>query len=294
MTPGVILQTRPVGPLPVPSPVQIACSDLVFEYVRGRTVLGGVHCEIGSGRVTALVGPNGAGKSTLLRMMAGLIAPTSGRVTLEPGAKVGVGSDTPSRQSLRDVADIDPTDRARHIAYVAQRSSVAFAFPARQVVAMGRHAVGRDDDAVDRAIGALDLSMVADRPFNTLSAGQQQRVSIARAVAQLSGGDRGRRFLLADEPLAALDPRHVIQSLELFRSLAGEGVGVVLVLHDLTSARRIADEAILLNCGGTLGATGSASEVLTPTVLGPAYGVRFESLSLPGGVRALVPVGAEP
>lgn len=230
------------------------------------------------------MGPNGAGKSTLLRLMAGLLTPTSGRVTLEGG------SDHKGRAE-RDVHSIDPADRARHIAYVAQRSSIAFGFPARQVVRMGLHAIGRDDRAADEAIGMMDVSAFADRPFNTLSAGQQQRVSIARAIAQLTGRDgraRSPRFLLADEPLAALDPRHVAQTLRAFRSLAEAGIGVVVVLHDLSAARWVADEAVLLDEGGTVRDAGPADRVLTPRGLEPAFGIGFDEAEIPGRAPGLV------
>lgn len=306
MTPGVILQTAPPQPrvrgvapasrpVSVPSRVTISLAELSFHYRPGHPVLSGITATLNPQRITALVGPNGAGKSTLLRIMAGLLTPSSGRVTLQTVAAL--------RDSAHDggqeVAHIAPPDRARHIAYVAQRSSIAFAFSARNVVAMGRHALGPDPTAVERAIDMLDLGPVADRPFNTLSAGQQQRVSIARAVAQLTDStatppSREPRFLLADEPLAALDPRHIVQSLDTFRALADQGIGTVLVLHDLTAAGRIADDAILLNCGGTIGASGPAAQVLTPDILGPAYGVRFSSFPIPGSHPALIPLAALP
>ncbi|MCW5769582.1 MAG: ABC transporter ATP-binding protein [Phycisphaeraceae bacterium] len=268
--------------------MSIAFTDLCFGYTRFRPVLSGLTGSVEPGSVTALVGPNGAGKSTLLRLMAGLLAPNSGLVTLKrtSGASTDIAG---------EVARIAPADRARHIAYVAQRSSVAFAFPVRDVVAMGLHAIGPDEHAVAEAIDALDLGPVAARSYNTLSAGQQQRVSIARAVAQLLGREgkapRSPRFLLADEPLAALDPRHVVLALQLFRQLASQGIGIVLVLHDLTIARRIADHAILLECGGTLSRSGDAPSVLTPEVLGPAYGVHFESVRVDDGPPALIPTG---
>ncbi|MBX3366977.1 MAG: ABC transporter ATP-binding protein [Phycisphaeraceae bacterium] len=268
--------------------MSIAFTDLCFGYTRSRLVLSDLSGSVASGSVTALVGPNGAGKSTLLRLMAGLVAPTSGLVTLKRASGA-------SPDFAVDVAQIAPADRARHIAYVAQRSSVAFAFPARDVVAMGLHAIGPDEHAVSQAIDALDLGPIASRPFNTLSAGQQQRASIARAVAQLLGREgkapRSPRFLLADEPLASLDPRHVVLALQLFRQLASQGIGIVLVLHDLTVARRIADHAILLDCGGTLSRSGDAPAVLTPEVLGPAYGVHFESVRVDDGPPALIPTG---
>jgi iron complex transport system ATP-binding protein len=296
------MPARATEQLSVPSRVPISCSDLSFQYLPGRPVLNGVSCAVHPARITALVGPNGAGKSTLLRLMAGLLTPSSGRVTLRTmsvSERTSAAARGIAHHGGQDVAHIAPPDRARHIAYVAQRSSIAFAFSARHVVAMGRHALGSDPAVVEHAIQMLDLGPVADRPFNTLSAGQQQRVSIARAVAQLTDSSstppsREPRFLLADEPLAALDPRHIVQSLDTFRALADRGIGIVLVLHDLTAAGRIADDAILLNCGGTVGASGPAAAVLTPDILGPAYGVRFASLPIPGNPPALIPIAVHP
>ncbi len=239
-----------------------------------RPAVDGVTCEPAPGRVTALVGPNGSGKSTLLRLMLGSIRPSAGSVTIagKPTCRL------PSRQ------------RARSIAYIAQRPDSAFAYCVREVVALGRLALGTgpaaDRRAVDAALEAMELSELADRPLPALSVGQQQRVAIARAIAQLDSSPSPTadhpRVLLADEPIAALDPRHAEQTLAALSQLARTGrdspspLAVVVVLHDLQAASRWADDALLMD-GGRLAANGPASEVLTPNVLGPAFAVRFNS-----------------
>lgn len=263
--------------------VTLACANLAYAYRRAAPLLRTISHAFAPGRVTVLVGPNGAGKSTLLRLLAGLLPPASGSVTL----------------GGRSLADLSPADRARAIAYVPQRPVVAFPFPVRRVVELGRHALPPDPRAVDDALAALDLTPLAQTSFHALSAGQQQRVALARAVAQLdrrvvTPSPDSPRFLLADEPIAALDPRHVVASLGLFRALASRGVGVVLVLHDLTAARRVADDALLLASGGVLDASGPAPAVLTPAALAPAFGVAFAEASLPDGPAALVPTAPLP
>jgi len=138
----------------------------------------------------------------------------------------------------------------------------------------------------------MDVEALADRPFNTLSAGQQQRVSIARAIAQLIGrGSDARhpRFLLADEPLAALDPRHALRTLDALRGLAERGVGVVVVMHDLTASLRLGNEAIAMDARGCIRKQGDASDVLGPGTLEGVFGVEFESVGLGGGSPAIVP-----
>ncbi len=248
-----------------------------YRYPRsaqsGHPAVDGVTCEPTPGRVTALVGPNGSGKSTLLRLMLGSIRPTAGSVTLagKPTCRMA------SRQ------------RARSIAYIAQRPDSAFAYCVREVVALGRLALGTspaaDRRAVEAALEAMELAELADRPLPALSVGQQQRVAIARAIGQLdlTDGDAGHpRVLLADEPIAALDPRHAEQTLAALAALALQSrespspMAVVVVLHDLQAAARWADDAMLMD-RGRLAAFGPASEVLTPNVLGPAFAIRFAS-----------------
>lgn len=264
-------------------PVALACNDVWFEFPGGGRgpVLRGVSAAFESGAVTAVVGPNGAGKSTLLRLLLGVIEPTRGACTLD-----GVATGTMSARA-----------RASRMAYIAQRPALS-GFPVREVVAMGRHAIGRDDGAVERAMEAAGVADLAGRPVNALSAGQLQRVSLARALAQLAGGgERGGRVLLADEPAAALDPRHAVEALALLRGLArggdvtgAQGVAVVVVLHDLNLASRFADRALVLAGDGTVAACDTAERALTPETLRGVFGIGFERVAAAAGA-ALLPTG---
>lgn len=249
-----------------------------FRYPRsGVAALGGVSCAFEPGMVTAIVGPNAAGKTTMLRVLAGVAAPTSGR------ARIGE----------TDLHAVRPIERARRVAYLAQRPTLAAGFTVRQTLALGRYALGPDAGAVERAIAQAEIVDLADRGFHTLSAGQQQRVMLARALAQLDPwGEKTAgpaRFLIADEPTSALDPRHAMRTLGIFRELAARGIGVVVALHDLTSAVRSADRAVVVHAGGTIAAQGDVSAALTPDILERVYGVPFEMIDSPAGV-VLTPI----
>lgn len=247
-----------------------------------RRVLDSVSLDLTSQPpgITAVIGPNGAGKSTLLRLMLGVLRPASGRVTL----------------SGTDAHRVPPADRARSLAYIAQEPMVSAALSVREVVALGRFAIAPDDNAVFRAMDRLDILDRRDDPFATLSAGQRQRASIARALAQLDPAARaspppGTRVLLADEPLSALDPSHALTACAALREAAASGIHVIVVLHDLTAAARIADRVLMLDAAGKVAACGPASDVLTPERLKAVFAVGFEVLEGTGG-RVVAPTGS--
>lgn len=228
-----------------------------------KAVLDGVGAAFAPGLVTAVVGPNGAGKSTLLDCLAGLRKPDAGRVTLED----------------RALRDLPSRERARRIAYLPQNAEIAWAVNGRTFVGLGRTPyVGawgltvEDRAAVDRAMAVTGVEAFADRVVSTLSGGERARILIARALA----GDP--QWLLADEPLAGLDPGHVLDACDLFRRLADEeGRGIVITLHDLDAALRMADRVIVLAEGRVL-ADGAPVEALSPEVLKAAYGVEARTL----------------
>ncbi|WP_313002143.1 ABC transporter ATP-binding protein [Brevundimonas sp.] len=228
-----------------------------------KLVLNGVGAAFSRGLVTAVVGPNGAGKSTLLDCLAALRRPDTGQVMLD-GSPL---RDLPSRE------------RARRIAYLPQNAEIAWAVDGRTFVGLGRTPyVGAwgltapDRTAVDQAMAVTGVEAFADRVVSSLSGGERARVLIARALA----GDP--QWLLADEPLAGLDPGHVLDACDLFRRLADEqGRGVILTLHDLDAALRVADRVIVLAEGRVL-ADGAPAESLSPGVLKAAYGVEARTL----------------
>ena len=242
----------------------------------GRAVLAGVSASFAPGTVTVILGPNGAGKSTLLEALAGLLAPASGQVALD-----GVALD---RLAARE--------RARAMGYLPQGGVVHWNLAVDELVALGRlphrgpfaGLSGEDRAAIAEAISAADLGALKDRPVNRLSGGERARALLARVLA-------GRpRVLLADEPLANLDPRHALDALRLFRRVADGGAAVVLVLHDLQAAARAADRLLLL-AGGQCVAAGMPQEVLTPELLRRAYGVGFRVVADAGGGLLTVPSG---
>ena len=230
-----------------------------------------------AGQVVSLLGPNGSGKSTLLRLIGGFSAPDSGTLTID-----GLHAHKLSHR-----------ERAARVGFVPQQPAVAFAYELADYVAFGRHAVGRRDTDrfTETALDRLDLAHLASRPVGELSAGQRQRAAIARAYCQLLG-DRptgSTRVMLADEPLSALDPKHALLVTDLLCELAGDGVLVVAVLHDLALASRISDRAVLLSSEGTLLAEGAPADVLTDTSLEAVYGVGFKRIVRDNTLLAILP-----
>ena len=233
-----------------------------------RDAVDGVSAEFQAGTVTAILGPNGAGKSTLLACLAGLRKPQSGQVRLDEA----------------DLLAMAPRARARRIGFIPQTPEIAWAVEARILVGLGRtpfigsSGLSVEDAAViDRAMAAAGVADLADRDVTTLSGGERGRVLIARALA----GDP--EWLLADEPLTGLDPGHQLDAGDLFRSLAhDQGRGVVVTLHDLSLAARIADRIIVMAAGKVL-ADGPPGEALSPAVMEQAYGVRARVTAGAGG-----------
>jgi iron complex transport system ATP-binding protein len=241
----------------------------------GRLVLDGVSVALEPGRITAILGPNGAGKSTLVKAAAALVAPQAGTV----------------RIGDRDVAALDPRERARLIGYLPQDASVHWNIAAAEVVALGRlpHRPPfagpsvEDMEAVKQAMAATETAELADRPVNELSGGERARVLLARVLAGTP------QWLLADEPLASLDPAHQIDILDRLRAVARGGAGVVIVLHDLGHAARAADDVLLLS-QGRVAAFGPVAEALTPDVVAEVFDVEVRWVEAGDGTRLLVPV----
>lgn len=258
----------------------IALDAVSFGYTPGRPVLSSVSFRLPEG-ITAVLGCNGAGKSTLLRLMLGVLPPDAGTVTMEG----------------RDVRRWNPRERAARIAYVAQRSDVSSALTAGEVASLGRFALTPARESVRASMSLMDVLDRRDDPFATLSAGQQQRVQLARAIAQLDPDGRepsGSRVLLADEPCSAMDPAHVLLTRGVLRSLASRGVRSAVVLHDLSLAASLADHALVLTPTGGVLALGPAPETLTPSTLSSAFGVGFERVTGATGSALIAVPGTGP
>ena len=235
----------------------LARLDGVSAGYPGRTVLSDVTLDVRTREVLAVVGPNGAGKSTLLKTLARQLKPTAGTVL--------VSGEDPWRHG--------PGWAAARIALTPPEPSAVWPLTVRDAVTLGRAPhrgwllpfTAADRAAVDRALARTGLAGFDDRLTSELSAGEAQRVVLARALAQEP------RVLLLDEPTAHLDIRYQVETLALLRSLARDGLAVVAAIHDLNLAARWADRVAVLKAGRVL-AAGPPSEVFTADVLDAAYG----------------------
>ena len=227
-----------------------------------------VTTELRRGEITAICGPNGAGKSTLLSCLAGLLLPDTGVVMLEGSALTGIA----------------PRNRARAIGYLPQHGAIAWDLSVCNLVALGRlphgdAAAAGGAEVVERTLAALDLAALAERPVSALSGGERARALFGRVLA----GEP--RWILADEPLAALDLGHQLAMLARLREAARLGAGVVLVLHDLTLAMNHADRVLVLS-NGKLSKDGRPEQALSRSAIGEVWGVDAQWLGEPGA-RAL-------
>ncbi|MBW7923039.1 MAG: ABC transporter ATP-binding protein [Rubellimicrobium sp.] len=213
-----------------------------------RAVVDGVSLRVAAGEVVGLLGPNGAGKTTLLRAALGLL-PHEGRSSL---------------------ARLSPRERARMVAFLPQGREIAWPVPVADLVALGRAPHGspdRDDPAVARAIARMALEDFRTRPATELSGGEQARVLIARTLAQETP------LILADEPVAGLDPEAQIRTMQVFADHARAGGAVVASIHDLGLAARHCTRLVLLKAG-RLVADGTPREVLTEANLAQVFAIR--------------------
>ncbi len=201
-----------------------------------KTLLNGVSAEFESGVLTVLIGPNGAGKSTLLRILSGQLKAAEGDIEI-------------NGQPLRDYG---LAELAHQRCVMTQSSKIAFDFSVKEIMLFGWLDSQRVQwgvfDEVARLCRVQDMLY---RRFNTLSGGEQQRVHFARTLVQLRSSNHqgGDQFILLDEPTASLDIAHALHLLSLVKRVVSEGVGAVVVLHDLNLAARLADKLILLESG---------------------------------------------
>jgi iron complex transport system ATP-binding protein len=233
-------------------------------FYRGeRVILDEVGLELGRGEMLGLIGPNGAGKSSLLRLLAGVVTPNAGSLSLDG----------------RPFESMTRGERARRIAYLPQLNQIAWPLSVERLVELGRlphlepwQHPGSDDRAIiERVIVQTDLLSLRQRPFDTLSGGEQARVLLARALVTEPD------ILLADEPVAALDPAHQLDVMQLLSDHCDAGQSVIVVLHDLTLAAHYCDRLQLLLEGATL-ADGIPEEVLNEDNLADAYAIELTEL----------------
>jgi len=242
----------------------------------GRPFFGALDLVLERGELLAVLGRNGVGKSTLLKTVVGDVAPLAGTVALRG----------------RRPEEVAARERARLVAVLPESEPLPYDFPARAVIELGRYAhlglFAREGDADRRAVArAVEIAGVGaflDRGINELSAGERQRVLLARALAQEP------ELVLLDEPTAHLDPGRQFGVMGTLRRLVESGeVGALAVLHDPNLAARFADRVLLLDEGCVLG-LGPPRDVLTVELLHQAYGVGFRVVDDPGSGRSVIVV----
>ncbi len=226
----------------------------------GRVVIHALSCTLEAGECLGIIGPNGAGKSTLLKAIVQLVR-YRGRIWLGDEPLERLGQDR----------------RARWLAYLSQADRLSWPLAVYDLVALGRQPYRRgwrwgedlsetDRRAIEEAMRATDCWSLRARSLETLSGGERARVRLARALAVEAP------VLLADEPIAALDPRHQLEVMTLLRAQTQAGKTVGLILHDLTLASRFCNRLLLLQQGRLI-ALGSPAQVLSPEHLRAVYGI---------------------
>jgi len=226
-----------------------------------KTLLHPTDIELDPGELVVLLGPNGGGKTSLIRAALALIKPHSGF----------------SHVGEKDLARLSPMERARFVSYLPQQRPLAWPNIVRDVVALGRYShgaasgrlIGADAQAIDRALIACDLVDYAYRHCDTLSGGELARVHCARAFCAETP------LLIADEPMAALDPLHQYRTMDLIRGYVNAGGGALVVVHDIAIAARYASRLIWMK-EGRIVANGSVHETLTSERINNVFGVQAQ------------------
>lgn len=244
----------------------IRASNLSYA-VGKQPILQEVNCLLEPGKLTVLLGSNGAGKSTLLKILAGSLSPVSGTVAWKG----------------KPFSAIPVAAMARERAVLTQHYSVSMPFRCEEIVLMGRypHFSGKpaafDERVVAEAMELVQVTSLAGRYFQRLSGGEQQRVQLARVLAQLwPANERDtEKCMLLDEPVSSMDVLYQQKCLQTARQMAARGFAVVVVLHDLNLAAQFADEIILLRKGRVI-ATGDARAVLKADLIRQAYDYEVE------------------
>jgi iron complex transport system ATP-binding protein len=238
--------------------VILEAREIVVRYPgASRAAVDGLSCGVSASELVAVVGPNGSGKTTLLRALTGMVPIAAGEVLV---------AGLPVRAWERAAF-------ARVVGVVPQREEIVFPLTVVETVMLGRYARlgplaapgAEDHAAVAIALERCDVAELGERPLDSLSGGEWQRVRVARALAQEP------RALVLDEPTASLDVRHEMELFELIRRLVDGGLAGLVITHHLNLAARFADRVVLLD-GGHVEAIGAPRQVLTAERLTSVFG----------------------
>ena len=249
--------------------MKIQIKNLSFSYDESAPLLKNIGFPLSSGRVISILGPNGAGKTTLLNCIAGLFKPAEGSILIDG----------------KDMESLTHREIAKIIGYVPQIIVPTFSYSVLDYVVTGcAPHIGTFErpkqihfDAAMAALEKMGITALKDKPYNEISGGERQQVSIARALAQKPS------FILMDEPTSHLDYGNQIQVLKTIRLMASQGYGIALTTHNPDHALLLGDQLAVLERDGTF-TFGDCKEVLTEPFLNHLYGIdlRLEEISSVG------------
>jgi len=239
--------------------VSILEAKSVSLRIDAITCLDQVDLELQEGELVGLVGPNGAGKSSLLKVLAGLQPVTQGCVLLQE----------------QDIQYYDRTQRGKMLGYLEQAGTIHWPLSVQRLVELGRiphqsnwgPLSSLDRQSVDRALQLTDTLHLKARRATALSGGEKSRVLLARVLAA------DPKVILADEPIAALDPAHQFMVMDSFSQFVAAGGAAILTIHDLNIAARYCTRIVLMR-NAELVTHGSASDVFTAEILASVFGVK--------------------
>ena len=237
---------------------KIVLNHVSFGYNALTPVLRDVSFTMDQPGLYCIIGPNGVGKSTLVKCINKLLEPTEGDITIDG----------------RSIKDMTIKELAEYVAFVPANSYDCFSMPVIDTILIGRHnkqkwrTTAKDLNIVHKAMDMLDLESLAMHGFNELSAGQHQRVALARGLVQETP------ILILDEPTANLDVKHQVYVAEMLRDLAiRSGITVIMICHDLNIAARYAHQIIVMAPPGVVDCVGTPDEVITEDVIRRIYGI---------------------
>ncbi len=239
----------------------------IFWEVDNKRIIKDISLEISLGEVVSIIGPNGAGKSSFLNVLSGDIKPTSGSVSFDE----------------TNLKDISIQERSFMRSVMSQSQQIVYDFSVKEIIEMGwldrgiASYSGNFKEAVMKVASECSVHDLLEQKFNTLSGGEQRRVHFARTLIQLwrPSNSRDPRYMFLDEPTANLDILHEQNLMKLVRSKAMEGIGILLILHDLNLAAKYSDKLVIFK-NGSLIKSGSPEEVLQSKVLTEVYGLDME------------------
>lgn len=239
----------------------------IFWEVDNKRIIKDISLEINLGEVVSIIGPNGAGKSSFLNVLSGDIKPTSGSVSFDE----------------INLKDISIQERSFMRSVMSQSQQIVYDFSVKEIIEMGwldrgiASYSGNFKEAVMKVASECSVHDLLEQKFNTLSGGEQRRVHFARTLIQLwrPSNSHDPRYMFLDEPTANLDILHEQNLMKLVRSKAMEGIGILLILHDLNLAAKYSDKLVIFK-NGSLIKSGSPEEVLQSKVLTEVYGLDME------------------